>query len=329
MSAKEELMRSPAAEKYGSIELLRFLAAISVVFVHIPTIGVGHIGVDVFFVVSGFVMMLSTERSGDNFLLKRAIRILPTYYFFTLAVFLLALTAPSLLDSTTANPVHLLESMAFVPFDKNGAGHRPILFLGWTLNYEMFFYVLFAVALQIAPRYRAIVTTLLLASVFLICQTAESLPLSAYSEEIVFEFALGMCIYELLILKRKGQALAILLTIFAALYLGANSLDDRFYRFGLASALLVSAVLLWLGSKPLPKLVYLLGGSSYALYLSHPYVIQAFDKVLGWFGRGPLYQLSATVLSIVLVNAVAITVHRVLEVPVTRALRRKFLKRPA
>jgi peptidoglycan/LPS O-acetylase OafA/YrhL len=58
-------------------------------------------------------------------------------------------------------------------------------------------------------------------------------------------------------------------------------------------------------------------------------VIQAFDKVLGWFGSGPLYQLSATVLSIILVNAVAITVHRVLEVPVTRALRRKFLKRPA
>ena len=137
----------PNTSKDYSIELLRFLAATAVVFVHIPIVKFGNIGVDIFFAISGFVMMLSTESSSKNFFLKRIIRVAPTYYIFTLGVFFSALIAPSVLNNTTADFSQLVQSFLFVPFDKNGVGHYPILFLGWTLNYEMYFYLLFALAL--------------------------------------------------------------------------------------------------------------------------------------------------------------------------------------
>ncbi len=321
----QEVTDNVATARYGSVELLRFLAALSVVFVHIPTVGVGHFGVDIFFVISGFVMLLSTERSGENFFLKRAIRILPTYYIFTLGVFFLALALPSLLDNTSANFVHLLKSLLFVPFDKNGAGHYPILFLGWTLNYEMYFYALFAVALRFSIKNRAIITTVFLALIYSLCKGSDSLPLVAYSHPIVFEFVLGMVVYELVVMRRIKFALVMVLIIILAMSFDPAPLANRFFIFGIPSAFLLGLVILGIGSRQLPGFVYLLGGSSYALYLTHPYVIQVFEKIFGWFSMGPLFQAAAIVLSLILVNVVAITVYLVFELPVTQYLRRKYL----
>ena len=45
------------------------------------------------------------------------------------------------LNNTTADLEHLIKSLFFIPFNKNGAGHYPILFLGWTLNFEIIFYL--------------------------------------------------------------------------------------------------------------------------------------------------------------------------------------------
>ncbi|OTA19619.1 acyltransferase [Xenorhabdus beddingii] len=130
-------------QKYEIIEIMRFIAASAVVCVHIPTIEIGHWGVDVFFIISGFVMMASTKNSGENFFIKRIIRVAPIYWLFTLGVFMIALIAPKLLNNTTPDFINLFKSILFIPFDKNGIGHFPILFVGWTLNYEMFFYFLF------------------------------------------------------------------------------------------------------------------------------------------------------------------------------------------
>ena len=96
------------AKKLEVIEALRFFAALSVVFVHIPIIAVGDFGVDAFFVISGFVMMLSTQINYDNFFLKRLIRICPTYYFFTIGVFLLAILFPDLFNALPIKEFSLL-----------------------------------------------------------------------------------------------------------------------------------------------------------------------------------------------------------------------------
>ena len=134
--------------KIDSIQVLRFFAAFSVMMVHLPVFEFGIWGVDIFFVISGFIMMYVTENNEKFFLLKRIFRIVPLYWILTLGVFALAIFVPDVLNNTTANIVHLIKSLFFIPFDKNGTGHFPILFLGWTLNFEVIFYFLFSLSLS-------------------------------------------------------------------------------------------------------------------------------------------------------------------------------------
>ena len=307
-----------------SIELLRFLAATCVVFVHIPIVGVGSFGVDIFFAISGFVMMLSTEGSSENFFLKRIIRIVPTYYIFTLAVFSIAMVAPSVLNNTTADFSQLVHSLLFVPFDKNGVGHYPILFLGWTLNYEMYFYLLFALALMFSPNHKDIAVTVLLSCIYLFTQSADSLPLAAYSSNLVFEFVLGIIVYQVYRNKSAIRALILISIILFSLVL-AKDFDGRFFYSGIGTALFFYISLYALAKVNLPAYVSVLGGYSYALYLTHPYVIQVFDKVFRWFELSIVYQISALILSLIMVNVLAFLVWQRLEVPMIAYLRRRVL----
>lgn len=311
------------ASKFHSIEALRFLAATAVVFVHIPVIEVGHFGVDVFFVISGFVMMLSTEHGHEKFFVKRLIRIVPIYWLFTLGVFAIALLVPSLLKNTTSDVVQLAKSLLFIPFDK-GNGHRPVLFLGWTLNYEMYFYALFALSLRVAPRQRALLTAAALAGVYLLCLGSTEYPAKAYGDPIVFEFVFGMALYLVLVKRQRAVPALLVAASLALAALWPDVLAHRVLRYGLPSVVFVGVVLALVGDRRLPPSLVMLGGASYALYLTHPYIIQFFDKVTHWFSRGPGYATAATVISLVAVNVVAVLVYRFFEVPVRRRLRERF-----
>ena len=80
-------MEDGLQNKIDSIQILRFLAAFSVMMVHLPLFGFGAWGVDIFFVISGFIMMYVTESNERNFLVKRIIRIVPLYWMLTMGVF--------------------------------------------------------------------------------------------------------------------------------------------------------------------------------------------------------------------------------------------------
>lgn len=311
--------------KFQSIELLRFLAAMAVVCVHIPTIGVGNFGVDIFFAISGFVMMLSTEKSAEKFFLKRIIRIAPTYYFFTFAVFAIALVMPTMLNGTSANGEHLAKSLLFIPFDKNGTGHFPILFLDWTLNYEMFFYAIFAVSLFISHKYRALSCALLLLCIFYLCKDIMALPLKAYGDAIIFEFVLGMALYEASMKKNFRSALALFMIIVIALLMTKNIWDQRLLLYGFPAVIFVWFTMAVLRGKNLPAFVTILGGASYALYLTHPYIIQFFDKVTHWFSGNMAMQSLALILTLLLVNIAACIIYIYAEQPIQKFLRAKFI----
>lgn len=313
------------ASQRPSIEVLRFLAAMAVVFVHLPTVEVGHFGVDVFFVLSGFVMMLSTAKGHDRFFTKRLIRIVPIYYALTLGVWLLAAVAPDLLNNTVADPGELLQSLLFIPFDKNGTGHKPVLFLGWTLNYEMYFYALFALSLRWAPAQRSLLTAATLALVYVLCLGRSDYPWAAYGDPVVFEFVLGMALYEATEARRRGVAAVLVVGSLLLAALTPDLLAHRLLLYGLPSVVFVGLALRLAGGRPMPRLLVALGGASYALYLTHPYVIQFFDKVTHGFSRGPAVAALATVVSVVVVNVVALGVHRHFERPLREALRRRFV----
>ena len=105
----------------------------------------------IFFVISGFIMVMTTMRrpiTPAAFLQHRIIRVVPTYWILTSVATVLLMAGLHILGQGGVAPVQLLKSLAFVPdFTAEASMRLPVLFVGWTLNYEMMFYVLFALCL--------------------------------------------------------------------------------------------------------------------------------------------------------------------------------------
>ena len=142
-----------------SIQALRALAALAVTTYHALQwadggFDVGRAGVDVFFVISGFIMWHVTagrDMAPADFLWRRLTRVAPLYWLSTLGVLAVALVWPAFLPEVRPGWAHLALSLAFIPhLDPKGLPF-PTLPPGWTLNYEAVFYLIFAAALA-GPR---------------------------------------------------------------------------------------------------------------------------------------------------------------------------------
>ena len=312
--------------KIDIIEFSRFVAAMLVMCVHIPVFGFGAFGVDIFFIISGFVMMHSTERKSSNFFKKRLIRILPNYYIFTLGVFILALKFPHLLNNTTADLNHLLKSLFFIPFNKNETGHFPILFLGWTLNLEMLFYSIFALSLMINKKYRGFISSYILLTIFFISAYINSFPLKAYNDFIIFEFILGMIIYLIIFKKNYIESFLMLLAIIIGCLFNEINLNNRLLTYGLPSMIIMFLIILKFQNLKLSKFILMLGAGSYSLYLTHPYIIQFFDRFTNWFSGDFLQKSLSIFLCIILTNTFAILTYKYYELPIRRYFRKKLIK---
>lgn len=158
--------------KFAAIQALRAVAAWMVVLHHVHQIfhgfrveslggwllaTKGSVGVDLFFVISGFVMALSTARPGlaaADFLKRRFARIAPAYWVATLVFAALLLAFPSMIkEPFRLDALHLLWSLSFLVslFPENDI---PVLTVGWSLNFEMLFYLLLAISLWMAAQFR-------------------------------------------------------------------------------------------------------------------------------------------------------------------------------
>ena len=114
--------------------------------------------VDIFFVISGFIMWVTTvgrTLSPQEFLYRRLVRIVPLYWLVTAFTVLVMVVAPQAMQSSRFDLAHVVASFAFWPALHPVTGHyAPVLIPGWTLNYEMFFYVVFAACLLLRPAHR-------------------------------------------------------------------------------------------------------------------------------------------------------------------------------
>jgi exopolysaccharide production protein ExoZ len=305
-----------------SIQYLRGIAAMMVVYHHahdrlagvytaLPN-PLGEAGVDLFFVISGFIMVLTTSGSSAGprtFLLRRVARIVPTYWIYTSALALFVALLPSALNQKVTLP-HYLKSLLFVPhIAPLDQSIEPVLPPGWTLNYEMFFYCLFAASLLASAAYR--VPILVLALVGLVACgsvfTAHGPLLIAYTSPLLLEFAFGALIGSLYVtgrlagLDRKagwsmicgGTAIG----VFSATFVLPRPLVDfdtsplRVATYGIASVLIVVGALTLerTGTNARrrgPPLVTLglIGDASYALYLTHLFSIVGLR--IGWLALG-------------------------------------------
>ncbi|KAA0973003.1 acyltransferase [Pseudomonas sp. ANT_H12B] len=329
------------ADKLDSVQMLRAIAALAVVFFHIPLFRNGDWGVDIFFVISGFIMAMVTAQSGSHFFTKRVIRVVPLYWLGTLGVFGVALLVPSLLDNTTADVPGLLKSLFFIPYQK-GQYVQPLLYLGWTLNFEMFFYALFAISMAISHRHRLLICSSLLLALVLLGNlvTFDALLAKFYTQQILVEFVLGMGCYAVYARTaawraagpRHGARTALIMIGLAALvYMplsgGVVESLGRGLALGIPAAVIFLALVHGLSGVRLPGLLVLIGDASYSLYLFHPYVLKVFNKVFHVFDAPGAFAYVMTPVSIGLCCVVAIGIYRLVELPMTHWLRGIFIDR--
>lgn len=332
------------AAKFNSIQALRGIAALFVVLEHIRFLNCGAFGVDIFFCISGFMILFSTQKSTEHFLSKRLIRILPFYWLMTLATYAILLLVPGLFAQTEADPVFLLKSLFFIPFDVGGGVLQPLLRIGWTVNCEIFFYLLFYISLKISHKYRGLICSgLLLGVVMLAALFPSASPfLSFYGDPVMLEFILGMIaehichrLYTLYMSGRLPRLLLPLSFVTATLCFGGLLMTRQY-----ADAIGFRRPLLW----GLPALVILLcffliglylkmpvpltrlGDISFSLYLLHYYPVVFLDrKVFDCSAASPRAFLGVAV-SFAVSTVLALCGYEIIEKRLSGWLRQKLLK---
>jgi exopolysaccharide production protein ExoZ len=333
-----------------NLQVLRAIAASLVVLAHIatlneplllPWLGWGTCGVDLFFVISGFVMVHTTSGkpvTPSQFALNRIIRIVPLYWGLTIAVFLVALLMPSLLKSTQADWLELVKSLLFVPFEKSNGQVQPMLFLGWTLNYEMFFYALFAISLVITSLHKRMAAMALILVSLVIAGAVlqpQGVVIRFYTNSILLEFLFGMglayakSLYDLRRVAMVWPILALIVALVLSVYAPAAGASgwNQIYARGLPAALVVLAavVLEARGKFHSSNALLLLGAASYMLYLTHPFTYIPIEKLAHrlQLTDGPTLYFTILVQLIAIVG-VAVALHILVERPVTGSLRRRL-----
>lgn len=330
----------------NSLQALRALAATTVIFEHIPYLHWGAFGVDIFFIVSGFVICHITSIDSSDFFLKRVFRIVPLYWLCTLGIAAIALLQPRLLESTTYSNSYVLKSLFFIPYYR--ADHRiiPMLFLGWTLEFEMFFYVIFGTALVFTKKHARETAIAILVVVALLGKPFRHLGpvVFFYTQEIVLQFACGIVCYILwerygALIRRIPLALSavaalmsygffILLDIHVLRSYGPYLVHvPDFLIRGIPASLIVLAFLSGEDRIKFPALVLLIGDASYSLYLLHPYILELIEHQLGKLSHFNLVNLSLTIALIAVCYVCAIASYRLFEKPSNQFLRRQFLRR--
>ena len=324
-----------------NIQALRAVAALLVVFVHLDVFAralglptTGHGGVDLFFVISGFIMVHTTRSRPTGpgaFMLNRLTRIAPIYWLLTLATFAVAWLAPRLMQATVADVEQLLLSLAFIPFRKSNGLVQPVLFVGWTLNFEMFFYALFALGLAFRNRKRGtLVVVLSLLSLVVLgwWLRPENVQAAFYTRPIILEFAAGMGLAALnpgsarcdSLLGRIAVGLSGLVALAAvALVPVFFPTASRLLTHGLPALIVVaSAIVLHnSGVSWSNRWLLVLGNASYSLYLTHPFVTQATQKLGKSVGLTPAVALAGALLTVLVVCLVGVATHLWLEKPLT------------
>jgi exopolysaccharide production protein ExoZ len=323
-----------------SIQILRAVAALGVVLAHIfPGAVIGTAGVDLFFVISGFIMVYASERLFGRreapriFFLRRLARIVPLYWAVTAVLVAYPLLAGVDLAAVNLSPGAILGSFVFFPLPRPDGSLLPVHFLGWTLNYEMFFYAVFA-GFIVFSRQRAVaaIIALFIAIVILGLAFKPPQPFAFWADPIILEFCFGMLIASA---YRDGARLpppaAAGLIVAAAMAFAASAawghhLTWRVAEWGLPAAALVAGCALSKGSPNLgvvSRALGLLGDASYSLYLVHLPVFLVVRKA--WSLRGPAdapWLLSLALFASAIMAA--IVVYVVFENPSRRWLQRKI-----
>jgi peptidoglycan/LPS O-acetylase OafA/YrhL len=311
----------------------------------------GAAGVDIFFVISGFVMAVSTigrehkTHPALNFLGRRLIRLVPLYWLITF-IFLFKLellrrfpgfaNGPRLVEAPLG---YILSSLFFIPYRNSLDAVAPLVVAGWTLSFEMFFYLLFAGALALRIGVARTLTPVMITLAAIGLFYKESWPtLTVLASPLLLEFLAGLLLGQVMIkgyrLNTTASLVIGILALPAFLFVSPwGSPSMRVLEWGLPAFLLVLATAMpeeriggfW------PRWVLLIGDASYSLYLSHLLVIAFLVKI---FIRSHIWtvgvvrrqdEILTTLVCLIVSILVAIPLYLFIEKRITKMLRRKLM----
>lgn len=287
-------------------------------------------GVDLFFVLSGYLMTAGAARRRDGplaFWRRRAARVAPLYWLVTLTLAAMLAAGLRPLGVADWSGRDLLAALAFLADERSDGYPGPLLGVGWTLTYEAYFYLLFGGCL-LFRRPAAVVVLLVALAAAGAALAPEGFAARTYLAPILLEFAAGAALGQSRIgggSRRGGAALAVaggfgLIVGAAALSALAPSGDLvtpggagagwRTLCFGLPAALIVAGAVALerAGAFCRNRLALAQGDASYAVYLLHLFVIQAVERA----------GLPALILAPPLIAAAGLVVYRRVEAPLTR-----------
>jgi exopolysaccharide production protein ExoZ len=269
--------------------------------------------------------------SAGVFLKNRLIRIVPLYWFVTTIVFVAALIIPHVLNTTKIQSAHVIASYLFLPARHPVTGvFWPLLIPGWSLNYEMLFYIVFAIAISLSGRSRAVRVALIagmLAAVLLVANLTKDRfdVMNFYANPVLLEFVAGVLLGIICrtgIIRSSPLWLLVVLAGFLLLWPGLQLNLGFPMTFAGATMIVAGAVFL----PPLPhNPLSSLGDASYSLYLTHAITLSALALLWGHFFQPLGWQLFILA-GLAAAFAIAFLMYGFFEAPMSALLKRVSLK---
>lgn len=327
--------------KIIQIQYLRGLAVMLVVLAHIhqsdarfltPSLlgdyaYFGFSGVDLFFVISGFIihwLYRSHDKPDAGYFLKRLNRIYPLYWIFTLAALAGYFTMGDALTAE-AGELNLVESFTLAP-----SSQAPILMVGWTLTHELYFYLAYGLALLL-PRRLRIWAGLAWGGASLAFMWVEPGALGPRLAVLLSPFNLLFLAGAFLaggldtLQTQRWPALALslagaVLGLWWMSVHGIEGLTDPRWRVAMLGPFAIGTVWAFLAWSPrLPDFASLLGDWSYSIYLSHILAIGVLARLApGVIGTGVLASLGFYAICLAACIILGWLSHRMLEQPLLK-----------
>lgn len=331
---------APAPPLIANLQVLRAWCALAIILFHTlstareygfrsPVLGAlsgwGFQGVDIFFLISGFVMVLTQarkQRGRGAFLIERLVRVAPTYWLLTGFVFALTLAVPKLFRSLSADPLWFFQSMSFSNLLWKDGENFPLIYVGWTLEYEMLFYLVFAASLGLDGWGKRLASQALLFGLIW----------WGFTTSIIMEFLIGeLCALYYLSGRTIARPRLFLIAGLIGLALPVLVWPDgtrvmtlfRFALFGVPAA----GVLFWAlyARQSGNRVLLAIGNASYSIYLIQALSISFFCKLFVKLlpATPPILVAFVTIAGTVLIGLVF---FHLIERPLIKGLRRGLAK---